>query len=95
VDPKHFGEDMFVTIDTRLTGKDHVIIPPNSPSPGVVVALIHENGAPIELIQALGLVPEHVFHTQEQFHQCPKCRQVFWPGSHLRGILARVLDKLD
>jgi len=45
--------------------------------------------------QALGLVPEHVFHSQEQFHQCPKCRQVFWPGSHQQGILARVLEKLD
>ena len=30
VDPKNFGEDMFVTVDTRDTGKDHVIIPPNS-----------------------------------------------------------------
>ena len=24
--------------------------------------------------QAQGLVPEHVFHTQQQFHQCPRCR---------------------
>lgn len=30
VDPKCFTEDMFVTIDTRETGRDHVIIPPNS-----------------------------------------------------------------
>lgn len=30
VDPKDFGDDMFVTIDTNDTGKDHVIIPPNS-----------------------------------------------------------------
>lgn len=30
VDPKNFGDDSFVTIDTRETGKDHVIIPPNS-----------------------------------------------------------------
>ncbi len=44
--------------------------------------------------QVLGMVPEHVFHSQEQFHQCPKCRQVFWPGSHLPGIMAKVLDKL-
>jgi hypothetical protein len=28
-----------------------VIIPPNSPSEGVLVAFIEENGAPIELIQ--------------------------------------------
>ncbi len=30
VDPKSFTEDMFITIDTKETGKDHVIIPPNS-----------------------------------------------------------------
>ena len=30
VDPKDFGEDMFVTVDTDKTGRDHVIIPPNS-----------------------------------------------------------------
>ena len=30
VDPKNFDDDMFVTIDTRQTGKDHVVIPPNS-----------------------------------------------------------------
>ena len=30
VDPKAFGDDMFVTIDVKNTNKDHVIIPPNS-----------------------------------------------------------------
>ena len=30
VDPKAFSEDLFVTIDTDVTGRDHVIIPPNS-----------------------------------------------------------------
>ena len=30
VDPKNFTEEMFVTIDTRSTGRDHIIIPPNS-----------------------------------------------------------------
>ena len=30
VDPKNFDDGSFVTIDTRATGKDHVIIPPNS-----------------------------------------------------------------
>ena len=54
--------------------------------------------APLALIprdQALGMVPEHVFHTQEQFHQCPSCAQVFWPGSHHQGIMARVLEKVE
>jgi len=30
VDPKKFGEDMFVTVDVAEAGRDHVIIPPNS-----------------------------------------------------------------
>jgi dCTP deaminase len=30
VDPKQFGDDMFVTIDTARVGSDHVVIPPNS-----------------------------------------------------------------
>ena len=30
VDPKQFGEDMFVTIDTAATHRDHIVIPPNS-----------------------------------------------------------------
>ena len=30
VDPKRFSEKSFVTIDTDETGKDHVLIPPNS-----------------------------------------------------------------
>jgi len=30
VDPKAFSDDLFVTIDTAETGRDHIIIPPNS-----------------------------------------------------------------
>ncbi len=30
VDPKKFTDESFITIDTKVTGKDHVIIPPNS-----------------------------------------------------------------
>ena len=30
VDPKRFDDRNFVTVDTQQTGKDHVIIPPNS-----------------------------------------------------------------
>lgn len=30
VDPKRFTDDFFVTVDTKQTGRDHIIIPPNS-----------------------------------------------------------------
>jgi len=35
---------------SHLQGKN-IIIPPNSPSDGVQVAFIEDNGAPIELMQ--------------------------------------------
>jgi hypothetical protein len=39
-------------LEEALAGKK-VIIPPNSPSPGVLVAFIEEAGAPVELLQFL------------------------------------------
>ncbi len=40
-------------LEEALKGKK-VIIAPNSPSGGILVAFIEENGAPVELIQELG-----------------------------------------
>lgn len=37
-------------LEAELQGKE-VLISPNSPSPGVVVAFVVENGAPIEFLQ--------------------------------------------
>jgi len=28
------------------------------------------------------LVPDYVFKTQSEFRVCPKCRGVYWPGTH-------------
>jgi len=42
---------------------------------------------------AVGRVPEHVFQQQRQFYECPRCRRLFWEGSHLRAIRRR-LDRL-
>ena len=36
-----------------------------------------------------GLVPEHVFSTQERFAGCPGCGKIYWQGSHADRILAR------
>jgi hypothetical protein len=37
-------------LDRELEGKE-IIIPPNSPSEGVTVAFISDNGAPVEFLQ--------------------------------------------
>ena len=37
-------------LEAELEGKE-VVIPPNSPAPGIRVAFIVDNGAPVELLQ--------------------------------------------
>jgi uncharacterized protein len=48
---------------------------------------------PVDRDMVLGLVPEHVFHHHDRFFQCPRCGQVFWPGSHLKGM-EKILAKI-
>ncbi len=44
--------------------------------------------------RALGLVPEHVYHSQVEFFQCPRCRRFYWPGSHPARIVAKLQNVL-
>jgi|UniRef100_A0A7C3UZ56 hypothetical protein len=43
---------------------------------------------------ALGMVPDHVFHTQAAFFRCPRCGRLYWPGSHPARIAARLREVL-
>jgi len=38
-------------------------------------------------------VPAYVFRTQSRFKLCPKCRKIFWSGTHRRSAL-KVLENL-
>ncbi|MDY0040842.1 MAG: Mut7-C RNAse domain-containing protein [Desulforhabdus sp.] len=44
--------------------------------------------------KVLGLVPDYVFETQTTFYECPRCRRVYWPGSHPERMLKRLQDVL-
>ncbi len=50
--------------------------------------------APIPREQVQGRVPEYVFHYQDQFLECPRCRRLFWPGSHLPAIIKTLQETL-
>jgi uncharacterized protein with PIN domain len=47
---------------------------------------------PVPRETALGVVPEHVFHSQAEFFQCPRCQRFYWPGSHPARIVAKLHD---
>lgn len=43
---------------------------------------------PVPRESVRGLVPDHIFQTQTEFFQCPRCRRLYWPGSHQGRIIA-------
>ena len=49
---------------------------------------------PVSREVVLGLVPEHVYHTQAKFFQCPNCRRLYWPGSHPARIIAKIQEAI-
>ena len=35
-------------------------------------------------------VPDFVYEMHDSFRQCPRCRKVFWPGSHTSRVMQRI-----
>ena len=33
-----------------------------------------------------GTVPDFIYRSYDSFHACPRCRRVFWPGTHLQRM---------
>jgi len=33
-----------------------------------------------------GMVPPYIFETCSQFQKCPRCRHIFWPGTHRDNV---------
>ncbi|MEO0073794.1 MAG: Mut7-C RNAse domain-containing protein [candidate division WOR-3 bacterium] len=42
--------------------------------------------------QARPAIPFYIFQIHHEFHCCPKCGRVYWPGSHLKNIEARLAN---
>ncbi len=40
-------------------------------------------------------VPPYVFRTMEQFRRCPRCRRVYWRGTHWAHMVAQMEDTFD
>ncbi len=52
-----------------------------------------ECGEPLRRIEkrdAESRVPPYVFKTQEQFLECPKCRRLYWRGTHWQAMVSRL-----
>ena len=45
---------------------------------------------PVAPAEIADRVPPYVLRTQAEFHRCPGCGRVYWPGSHLRAMRGHV-----
>jgi len=48
--------------------------------------ICNEKLAVIAKEQVKDKVPEYVFNTQENFITCPKCKRIFWQGTHWGNV---------
>lgn len=48
----------------------------------------------IEKIKIQDKVPEYVFATQDNFITCPKCKRVYWQGTHW-GNVSKILEEIN
>lgn len=56
-----------------------------SADPGRFFSLCLLCNAELEAIgkeEAEGRVPDFIYRSYDSFHACPRCRRVYWPGSH-------------
>lgn len=44
---------------------------------------------PVEKSAVAGRVPPYVFQTQPVFHECPRCRRIYWMATHVERIARR------
>jgi len=44
--------------------------------------LCNEELRPLAKVEAEGRVPDFILQAYNLFHACPRCRRVYWPGTH-------------
>jgi uncharacterized protein with PIN domain len=55
--------------------------------------LCNEELVDIEKEKVKNRVPEYVFKTQDNFITCPKCKRIYWQGTHW-GNVAKTLEEI-
>ncbi len=48
----------------------------------------------VSKMEVEGRVPDFVFHHHSEFHRCPQCQRIYWPGSHLKNMQKRMEELL-
>ena len=47
---------------------------------------------PVDKPKVINLVPDYVFKTQENFMTCPRCKKIYWQGTHWGNVVKTLED---
>jgi uncharacterized protein len=50
----------------------------------------NEELQPVAKSEVEGRVPEFIYRGYDSFHLCPRCRRIYWPGTHLEKMKREV-----
>jgi uncharacterized protein with PIN domain len=53
-------------------------------------AICNQPLQPIARDEIVDRVPPYVHRTQSDFHCCPQCRRIYWPGTHYDAMRAQM-----
>ena len=48
--------------------------------------MCNETLLPLPKEDVEGRVPDFIYRSYDSFHVCPRCRRVYWPGTHLQRM---------
>ncbi len=48
--------------------------------------MCNEELHPISKEETEGRVPDFIYRSYDSFHICPRCRRIYWPGTHLKKM---------
>ncbi|MBM3250547.1 MAG: hypothetical protein FJZ09_06905 [Candidatus Omnitrophica bacterium] len=54
--------------------------------------LCNEELQAVEKEKVKDKVPEYVYKTQEEFITCPKCRRIYWQGTHWGNVASTIKE---
>ena len=72
-------------VEEQLAQVRDSVGPPQG-NPTARCSICNQPLVPLSAEAARERVPPYVWRTQENFHACPSCRRVYWPGTHWQAI---------
>lgn len=75
-----------------IMGKYHLVKPANYLTRCLIC---NEPLQPVHRTEARGRIPYYTFTKFRNFRSCPRCRKVYWRGSHYENMINRIKKLLD